>query len=248
MLEPPEIRHRPLIFYALLYTAHFAVCGILRLAGFERKTLIAPLTPAATLGRRQREGQAFEYFHHPGLAHSTSLLGYVWRHLPNAKLGEAQMPIVFLCGLGGLTCIVHAALYLLLQTGRPLFLVGQPAVSMRLKSVGPRPRTRSDVFTADIEDDSATWQPIGSRHQGARASVPGLDLQTRGLRLMLERHGGHASAVFVSHSLGTGLAAFAARHDPKMLATSILVDPIAFLPYHSHLVKVREQPSLSGRA
>lgn len=65
---------------------------------------------------------------------------------------------------------------------------------------------------------------------------------------MLERHGGHASAIFVSHSLGTGLAAFTARFDPKLVSANILIDPICFLTCHAHLVKVRHLRLLSGES
>ncbi|KAG1451125.1 hypothetical protein G6F46_010283 [Rhizopus delemar] len=64
--------------------------------------------------------------------------------------------------------------------------------------------------------------------------VPSATETVKAIEGMLNRFG-YTKAVFVSHSLGTGVASWVSRFAPHLIAGSVMVDPICFLLHYHHV-------------
>ncbi|KAG0193600.1 hypothetical protein DFQ28_004267 [Apophysomyces sp. BC1034] len=64
--------------------------------------------------------------------------------------------------------------------------------------------------------------------------VPSMQEIARDFELMLHHHRFH-DAVFVAHSLGTAVTAFALKHIPKSIAGVVLLDPICFMLHYKDI-------------
>lgn len=61
--------------------------------------------------------------------------------------------------------------------------------------------------------------------------APTMHQTVRDLRFMLAHHG-YRDAVFVAHSLGTGLVSWVLQHSPKTVAGVVMLDPICFMLHY----------------
>ncbi|KAI7876841.1 alpha/beta-hydrolase [Lichtheimia hyalospora FSU 10163] len=61
--------------------------------------------------------------------------------------------------------------------------------------------------------------------------APSMHQTVRDLRFMLAHHG-YRDAVFVAHSLGTGLVSWVLQHSPKTVAAVVMLDPICFMLHY----------------
>lgn len=64
--------------------------------------------------------------------------------------------------------------------------------------------------------------------------VPTMQDTVRDIERMLHHHGFH-DAVFVAHSLGTGVVSWAVQHIPKSVAAMVLLDPICFMLHYKDI-------------
>ncbi|KAG1470691.1 hypothetical protein G6F56_002536 [Rhizopus delemar] len=64
--------------------------------------------------------------------------------------------------------------------------------------------------------------------------VPSAEETVQDIKKMLHSFG-YSQAVFVSHSMGTGVASWVSRFAPDLIAGSVMVDPICFLLHHHHV-------------
>ena len=105
----PQLEHRPLIFYAGVIGATRMVELILRMVGFQRRSVSTPTW--------QRRGSLrvrpfkHEYWYHAGVPSATGKFSRIVRRFaPRAEDQPAQrptVPLVVISGLGGLVSMLH---------------------------------------------------------------------------------------------------------------------------------------------
>ncbi|CEG71114.1 hypothetical protein RMATCC62417_06899 [Rhizopus microsporus] len=64
--------------------------------------------------------------------------------------------------------------------------------------------------------------------------VPNAVEAVEGIKEMLHSSGYH-QAVFVSHSMGTGISSWVSKYASDLIAGSVMIDPICFLLHHHHV-------------
>jgi hypothetical protein len=243
-LTPVICEHRPLVFYVIIVLLQLVASALFHAIGFRRRRLSVP-------GRTP----TFAYWYRPGQEASHD----------DAAAAAGRAPIVLFSGLGGLAGMVHFVYHLAFKMRRPLFLVGNPYVSLRLCSTGlirswkrDHLDGESDGHVVGQDDGLGWWEALKRPEAGWESNVLGVDEVARSVRRMLFLHGfvseserpsksaaaaggeekrERAGVVLVSHSLGTGLASYLCRVDPDLVAGNVLVDPISLLLHNGALVR-----------
>lgn len=132
-----------------------------------------------------------------------------------------SMPVVVLHGVGGLAPYVPLLLQLRsMQACWPLIVPLLPHCAIRLPEHDPPPPLDTTVLVSELA-------AVVRRHSssvGAAGAVNAANAATP------------PRAAFLAHSLGTAIFASLAKTYPKLVAASVLVDPICFLLYRKDIV------------
>ncbi|KNZ54660.1 hypothetical protein VP01_288g5 [Puccinia sorghi] len=207
-LDPIHAQHRPLCFYLLIEAFRLLLHITLRLVGFQKHVIKLNQTH-------------FQYWYHPGF-HSK----------------RQETPLILVAGIVGLISLPHYAISLLWKSRRPIFLVGNPTVSLTLF------KPELDLVRVRNPED------VGSKRQKYRRKIQTLAEQSLCMKEMLHRHGyqpranwnkgappDHGGAFLIGHSLGTCATAHFLRHHPQYVAGTLSIDPISVMPYIPDLVR-----------
>lgn len=164
--------------------------------------------PHRVTSRRHRHtrGAPLRYWYHPGLAQcSRARSDGATGAVPSAAASAARAPIVFVHGVGfGLLPYTGWARKLLhAARGAPVMLLCLPFGAQQLGAELGWRRTPAHA-------EQATWE----------------------VALALRKHG-HREATFVGHSLGTTVLTWLCRLRPRLVASSVFIDPICFLLHHA---------------
>ncbi|POW07016.1 hypothetical protein PSTT_08559, partial [Puccinia striiformis] len=230
-LDPIQAEHRPLLFYLIIEFLRFWLHVLLRLVGFKYHTI------------HLKNGTQFSYWFHPGLSSSSTK-------------PEDPAPIILVAGIVGLISLPHYAIYLLWNSRRPMFLVGNLSEIL--------PITTSQLTFSFLFDKALTLlkpeleiikviEP--GRKQEKKNTIEERSKPYPNNRYMLKRHGfkprpnfntnnnlkteteGGGGAFLIGHSLGTCLVAHFVRNHPNYVGGTLSIDPISVLPYIPNLVR-----------
>ncbi|POW10484.1 hypothetical protein PSHT_08723 [Puccinia striiformis] len=175
-------------------------------------------------------GTHFSYWFHPGLS-SSSLKP------------EDPAPIILVAGIVGLISLPHYAIYLLWNSRRPMFLVGNLSVSLTLlkpeleiiKVIEPGRKAGEEEYyrrkIQTLSEQSICMTKMLKRH----GFKPRPNFNTNN-NLKTETEGG-GGAFLIGHSLGTCLVAHFVRNHPNYVGGTLSIDPISVLPYIPNLVR-----------
>lgn len=194
-VETVRTTHKPLAFYLAAAVVSSVVDCLLWTAGFE----YYPPSSAQALG----------YFYHPGLSSpSAGLLCYL---ASKKQKAEVQTPIILVHGLGGYAPLTGLILGLL-STNRPILLVDQPHISLKLTFAKSRPVT-----------PSMAQMVTSVNYMLTRHFFPPTLHQSRG--------------TIVAHSLGSSLASGLKASAGMATFDTVLIDPISMRMSESNLIR-----------
>ncbi|KAH9451395.1 hypothetical protein Pst134EB_018866 [Puccinia striiformis f. sp. tritici] len=217
-LDPIQAEHRPLLFYLIIEFLRFWLHVLLRLVGFKYHTI------------HLKNGTQFSYWFHPGLSSSSTK-------------PEDPAPIILVAGIVGLISLPHYAIYLLWNSRRPMFLVGNLSVSLTLlkpeleiiKVIEPGRKAGEEEYyrrkIQTLSEQSICMTKMLKRH----GFKPRPNFNTNN-NLKTETEGG-GGAFLIGHSLGTCLVAHFVRNHPNYVGGTLSIDPISVLPYIPNLVR-----------